>query len=416
MIVILIEKGEFMNRLERLSNVSQPKWYQWMSRHLYYLHQHPELSFQETNTIQYISTVLRKNLGLNPNFYDIHGEIFGNTVSSQAISVSFGKGEKTVIFTADFDALPIEEALPLWYRSKSSDVMHACGHDMHTSILLGIAWWLKQNEDLLNCRVVLLFRPAEELNGASFLVKSEQLLEYLGNNAVCFGLHVYPEIPAGKIATCSGLINYSAEFIKIVVNGRGGHTARPEHDYSALTTLGEILSKLPVAISEEFPETVIAFGQAHGGSKGNIIPESSWCEGSLRSPNLQLHNRARSAIERFIKTMENDAVTLELKNSGIPLLPPVINDATLVEDSLSVSEHFPWIEVQHTESSRGADDISWFSELGYPLHFFRLGTKPVHQKQVYDLHSPHFAADPRALLSGVYFQIFQLIKFMDKDM
>jgi amidohydrolase len=403
-----------MDRLARLANTSQSKWYQWMLRHFHYLHQHPELSFQESNTIHYISTILEKKLGLKVNFYEVNGEIFGQTVSSQAITVSFGQGEKTVIFTADFDALPIEEACSHWYRSKSTDKMHACGHDMHTSILLGIAWWLKQNEDLLTCRVVLLFRPAEELNGTAFLIKSEKLLDYLGKGAVCFGLHVYPELPSGKISTCAGLINYSAEFLKIEVKGKGGHTARPEHDFSPLTTMGQILSQLPLVIAQEVPEAVIAFGQVHSGSKGNIIPEFAWCEGTLRTPDFQFHEKARTAMQRYVRSLENDFVKLELKNSGVPALPPVINDATLVEASKSISEHFPWIEVQHTESSRGADDISWFSELGYPLHFFRLGTKPEHQQQVFDLHSPHFEADPRALLTGVYFQLYQLIKFMEK--
>ncbi|MCH5586692.1 amidohydrolase [Shimazuella sp. AN120528] len=404
-----------MNHLALLQNTSQSKWYQWMARHFYFMHQHPELSFQERNTIRYITTILEKNLGLKVNLYDVNGEIFGKSVSSQAITVSFGQGERTVIFTADFDALPIEEASTNWYRSKTYDTMHACGHDMHTSILLGIAWWLKQHEDILNCRVILLFRPAEELNGTAFLIKSEKLLDYLGKDAVCFGLHVYPELPAGKISTCPGLINYSAEFLKIEVKGKGGHTARPEHSYSALTVIGQVLSQLPEFIAHDVPEAVLAFGQIHSGSKGNIIPETAWCEGTLRTPEFRFHERARTAIHNYVRSLENDFVKLELKNSGIPALPPVVNDPVLVEDSYGISEHFPWIEVQHTESSRGADDISWFSELGYPLHFFRLGTKPVHQQQIFDLHSPHFEADPRALLTGVYFQLYQLIKFMEKN-
>jgi amidohydrolase len=404
-----------MSRLAALRETPKKQWYQWMSRHFYYMHQHPELSFQEKNTIAYIANVLEKDLNLEVKFYDVNGEIFNKPVSSQAISVEFGKGEKTVIFTADFDALPINEACSLWYRSKIDDVMHACGHDMHTAILLGIAWWLKKNEDLLNCRVVLLFRPAEELNGASFLIKSEELLEYLGSNAVCFGLHVYPELPAGKVSTCPGIINYSAEFVKIEIKGKGGHTARPEHDNSVLTVMGQILSQLPLVMKEEAPEAVVAFGQAHSGSKGNIIPDFAWIEGTLRTPSFAYHRTARTAIEHHIKKLENDFVSIKLKNSGIPALPPVINDATLVADSFTISEHFPWIEVQHTESSRGADDIAWFSELGFPLHFFRLGTKPSHQQQIFDLHSAHFEADPRALVTGVYMQLYQLITFMEKQ-
>lgn len=403
-----------MHGLDVLANTPQDKWYQWMSRHFYYLHQHPELSFQETNTISYISTVLEKNLGLTPKFYEVSGEIFGNLVTSQAITTSFGQGDKTVIFTADFDALPIDEACDLWYRSKIPHKMHACGHDMHTSILLGMAWWLKQHEEVLNCRVVLLFRPAEELNGTAFLIKSEELLEYLGKDAVCFGLHVYPELPAGKISTCSGLINYSAEFLKIEVKGKGGHTARPEHQNSCLTVIGQILSELPLEIGKHVPEAIVAFGQMHSGSKGNIIPETAWCEGTLRTPNFQLHAKAREAISKYLKTLENDSVQIHMKNSGVPALPPVINDETLALDSFTVSEHFPWITVEHTESSRGADDISWFSEAGYPLHFFRLGTKPEHQQQLADIHSPHFEASPRALLTGVYVQLYQLLHYMNK--
>jgi amidohydrolase len=377
------------------------------------MHQHPELSFQESNTIKYIANVLKKDLGISPKFYDVNGEIFGKPVSSQAITVSFGEGDRTVVFTADFDALPIEEACPLWYRSKSENTMHACGHDMHTTILLGIAWWLKQHEAALNCRVVLLFRPAEELNGTAFLVKSEGLMDYIGKDSIFLALHVYPELPAGKISTCAGLINYSAEFLKIEVKGKGGHTARPEHHHSALTTIGQVLYELPLTIAQEVPEAVIALGQIHGGSKANIIPELAWCEGTLRTPDSKFHEKAKIAIRHYLKNLETDFVKLELRNSGIPVLPPVINDRKLVEDSYSISEYFPWIQVQHTESSRGADDVSWFCELGYPVHFFRLGTKPEHQEQTVDLHSPHFEADPRALLTGVYFQLYQLIKYME---
>jgi amidohydrolase len=402
-----------MNHLSLLLNTAQPKWYQWMVRHFYYLHQHPELSFKEEKTILYIKDVLEKNLGLSPNFYDVNGEILGKPVSSQAITVTFGQGERTVIFTADFDALPIEEARPLWYRSKTNDRMHACGHDMHTSILLGIAWWLKQHEANLNCRVILLFRPAEEVNGAAFLMKSEKLLEHLGPKAACFGLHVYPELPAGQIATCPGLINYSAEFLRIEIKGKGGHTARPDHNSSPLSILGKVLTELPLRIAKDVPEAIVAFGQAHGGNKGNIIPEMAWCEGTLRSPDFQIHEQASVKIGAYLKSLENDAVSIHLRNSGIPVIPPIINDEILVERSLSVTKHFPWIEVQHTESSRAADDIAWFSHLGYPTHFFRLGTKPDHQEQAYDLHSPNFEVTPRALLTGAIFQLYQLIQFME---
>ena len=149
-----------MNHLSLLANTSQAEWYQWMIQHFHHLHQYPELSFEEKNTIIYISEVLEKNLGLKPKLHEVNGVIFGKSVSSHAITVSFGQGERTAILTADFDALPIEEISTLWYRSGTENKMHACGHDLHTSILLGVAWWLKQHEKNLNCRVVLLFRPA----------------------------------------------------------------------------------------------------------------------------------------------------------------------------------------------------------------------------------------------------------------
>lgn len=410
-----LEKGEIMNRLSFLKETAKSHWYQWMEQHFYHLHQHPELSFEEENTIQYIIDVLEKNLGIEAKLHDVNGEIFGKSVSSQAISTSFGQGKKTVILTADFDALPIDEACSFWYHSKTKNVMHACGHDLHTSILLGIAWWLKQNEKILNCRVILLFRPAEELNGASFLIKSEKFLEYIGKDAICLGLHVYPELPAGQIATCSGLINYSAEFLKIEIKSKGGHTSRPKHDISSLSILGNILTELPVQINEQVPEAIIAFGQAHGGSKANIIPETTWCEGTLRSPNIETHQKATLEVETFLKTLENDTVHVQLRNSGIPVIPPVINDHTLVERSKTIAEHFPWIEVLHTECSRGGDDIGWFSHAGYPTHYFRLGTKPDHQEQVNDIHTPNFEASPQALLTGAYFQVYQLIQFMDNE-
>lgn len=404
-----------MNVYEILQNTAKPKWYRWMSRHFYYLHQHPERSYQETNTIRYITKVLKNDLGLEPKRFPINGEVFGEQVSSQAIAVSFGSGTKTVIFTADFDALPIQEALPLWYRSQTKDTMHACGHDLHTSILLGMAWWLKQNENILTCRVVLLFRPAEEQNGAYFMVQSEELLTYLGQEAICIGLHVYPKLPAGKIATRSGLMNYSVELLKIKINGKAGHTARPEHENSALTIAGQILSQLPTMIANEIPEVVFAFGQVHGGNSANAIPDTVWCEGTLRSPTSLDHQKAKNRIIEYAKHINTDVVTVSIENAGLPPIPPVINDTTLVNHCLSVSKYFPWIEVQHTEASKGADDIASFSELGFPLHYFWLGTKPDHQKQIYDLHSPYFEADPRALLTGVYFQLYQLIKFMEQQ-
>ena len=144
-----------------------------------------------------------------------------------------------------------------------------------------------------------------------------------------------------EITTCPGLINYSAEFLTIEVKGKGGHTSRPEHNSSALSIIGKILTELPLQITYKVPESIIAFGQVHAGSKANIIPDTAWCEGTLRSPDYQIHQQATNEIKRYLHALETDVVHVTLNNSGIPAIPPVINDEVLVDRSLIIYNTFP---------------------------------------------------------------------------
>ena len=283
-----------------------------------HLHQYPELSFQEKETAKYISAILNK--------WGISHEtgIAGNGV----VAVLEGKNpqKKTIALRADMDALPIEEQNDIPYKSKNKGVMHACGHDVHTSSLLGVVKILNELKHELEGTVKFIFQPAEELlpGGAKQMIE-EGVLEKEPVPELIIGQHVYPELPVGKVGFRKGAYMASSDEIYITVKGKGGHGAMPEKITNTVLIASKILVELqqiPNNLAPKEIPTVLSFGKVIANGATNIIPNEVYIEGTFRT----LNEDWRKQAHQHIKEIANK-IALEMKGTvdvnivnGYPML------------------------------------------------------------------------------------------------
>lgn len=238
-----------------------------------YLHQHPELSFQETETTDWLRARL-ETLGI---------EILDTGLSTGLVAIIRGdQAGKSVALRADIDALPVREETTLPYASIENGVMHACGHDFHTSALLGAATLLQQNRASLKGSVKLIFQPAEEHSGGAVLVLGTGVLSDVSE---IYGLHVMPMIPSGAIALRSGANHAAVGWFTIRIAGRGGHAALPHTCADPIVALGQLIGALQTVVSRNvnpFENAVVSVTHVNAGSTWNVIPSEAFLEGTFR--------------------------------------------------------------------------------------------------------------------------------------
>jgi amidohydrolase len=270
---------------------------QWIAiRH--HIHAHPELSFQEYNTASYISKWLTE--------WEIPHKTGIAGTGIVAILTGKNPSSRTIAFRADMDALPIQEQNTTDYTSTVSGVMHACGHDVHTTCLLGTAYVLKQFAKEWSGTIKLIFQPGEEKHpgGASLMIK-EGVLENPTPDVI-FGLHVYPHLPYGKVGFREGLYMASADEIYIHVKGKGGHAALPHQTIDPILIASHLIVSLQQIISRNcnpLQPSVLSFGKITGGHVGNVIPNEVHIEGTLRCMDEQWRAKAHQLIEHHAKTL-----------------------------------------------------------------------------------------------------------------
>jgi len=238
-----------------------------------YLHQHPEISFQEIQTTDWLCVRLSE-LGI---------EILDADLETGLIAIIRGKQPgKTVALRADIDALPVQEETTLSYASVEEGVMHACGHDFHTSALLGAAALLQQNCENLKGSVKLIFQPAEEHSGgAKFVLKTGALADV----SEIYGLHVMPMIPSGAIAIRPGANHAAVGWFEIHITGQGGHAALPHTCSDPIIALGQLIGALQTIVSRSvnpFENAVVSVTHVNAGSTWNVIPSDAFLEGTFR--------------------------------------------------------------------------------------------------------------------------------------
>lgn len=356
-----------------------------------HLHAHPELSGQEHATTDTVATCLAA-LGLEPT----------RLRSGTGLVCDIGSGSPVVALRADIDALAMVDGKDVPYRSQVDGVAHACGHDVHTTVLVGVAHVLVRLLGSAPGVVRLIFEPSEEsVPGGAVEVVAEG---WLDDVAAIFGLHCDPKLDVGLVAVRSGAITSAADLVRITVKGPGGHTARPGRTVDLLGAIGRILTEVPQALRATGPEggqPLMVFGSVHSGDAGNVIPATGVVLGTLRTPDAATWELAPRALEQAVaQALEGTGAAWEIDHRrGVP---PVVNDPVATEVVTDcVRTALGDTAVTAAEHSWGGDSFSWYTEK-VPGSYFRLGVHPVASAAPrLDLHASTFDVDESAIGIGV---------------
>lgn len=360
-----------------------------------HLHAYPELSFEEFNTAKFVSAKLSE--------YGIQHET--GVAGTGVIGLIKGKNSnsRVIALRADMDALPISELTTTAYKSTNEGVMHACGHDVHTTCLLGAAKLLQESKDNWEGTIKLIFQPGEEKSpgGASLLIK-EGVLENPKPQAI-FGLHVFPDLPFGQLGFREGQYMASADEIYITIKGKGGHAALPHQTIDPIVIAANLIMSLQTIISRKhnnvFSPSVLSFGKIEGGHAGNVIPSEVKIEGTLRCMDEIWRMEAQGLIRKhcveIAQAMGGDAEVFI--PSGYPSL---VNDAESTRRVRAIAEKsFGFENVITLEKRMAAEDFSFYTQQ-IPGCFFRIGTSH-NGEYAYPVHNAHFDIYPKAIGIGV---------------
>ena len=360
-----------------------------------HLHAHPELSYEEYETMKYVSGELDK-IGVS------HKSGIADTGIVATIESNYPSA-RFMALRADLDALPIQELNDVTYASCNPGVMHACGHDVHTTYLLGAAYILSKNKDQWKGTVRLIFQPGEErLPGGASLMVAEGVLKNPVPSHI-LGSHVFPELPAGHVGMRQGTYMASADEIHLTIIGKGGHAALTENQSNPLIVASEIILALEKLINER-PDpsikTVLAFGFIEGLGATNVIPNEVHLKGTFRS----LNETWRYEVHDKIKTIIDDiclkrGATADRK---IPVgYPSVYNDPDLTSRMKASAIEFLGEDKVHDLPVRmTAEDFSFYAR-EIPGCFYRIGTSSPNSELGHSgLHTPHFDVDEDSLKLG----------------
>jgi amidohydrolase len=359
-----------------------------------HIHQHPELSFNETETSKYICSVLDK-IGI---------EYTTGHVKTGIIALIKGNnpGKKVVLLRADMDALPITEQNKTDYTSKNAGVMHACGHDVHSAAVIGAAYILEAFKNEFEGTVKIIFQPGEEVlpGGASLMIKEGVLKNPDVNVAVA--QHVHPSMEVGKVGFRSGMYMASTDEIYLTITGKGGHAAMPADYNNPLLIASEVLlelkKKFPNDGKSEIP-TVLAFGKIEGAGATNVIPEKVDLQGTFRTMNEKWRSEAHNIIKKTILEVcdKNNAEADVKIVRGYPFL---VNDKLVTENCRQAAIHYLGKEnVEELPLRMTAEDFAYFTQ-ELPCCFYRLGTGNKVKGIVSGVHTPTFDIDEEALRIG----------------
>jgi amidohydrolase len=360
----------------------------------HHLHANPELSYQEFLTSQYIQDRLKE--------FGIEFKVMATT---GVIGLIKGKNpsKRIIALRADIDALPIEEANEVSYKSKNKGIMHACGHDVHTTVLLGAAKILNELKDEWEGTVKLIFQPGEERNpgGASLLIK-EGVLKDPEPSAI-FGLHVHPGLPVGTFSFRGGKVMASADEIYITVKGKGGHAAAPHLTTDTILVSSHIIIALQQVISrnnDPFSPSVLSICAIQGGHTTNVIPSEVKLMGTFRALDETWRIRAHELIKKIaVSTAESMGATIDFHiDIGYPA---VINNDVLSDDARKLAEELVGTDhVQTTEMRMGAEDFGFYSQVVAGC-FYRLGVGNIEKGITATVHTPIFNIDEAAIQQGI---------------
>lgn len=355
------------------------------------IHRHPEIAFQEHRTTSRLIRELEA--------WGIEGTVLPTGTGLTAQVGNAAASEDVIALRADIDALPLQEESNLSFTSVNEGIAHACGHDIHTAVLLGTLLALASAPELAS-PVRGIFQPAEEVmpGGAHDVVAANAL----AGVSRAYALHCDPSLPVGKIGLRTGPITSACDLIDITVTGPGGHTSRPQGHSDLVGALAAVVDALPERIASEFSAAdrpVMAWGAIHAGQAANVLPRSGTLRGTLRLAERGAWDRSESVITAAVHDILGP-LAVQYRLDYVRGVPPVVNDAAAVADlhtavSVGLGDH----AIAQSPQSSGGEDFAIMLD-HVPGALARLGVWDEADEQV-DLHSSSFVADERAIPIGI---------------
>lgn len=351
------------------------------------LHQIPEIGFEEYETSNFIKKVLLD---------------YGFEVESIAKTgvIAYKKGDlnnKAIAFRADMDGLKVKEETGVEFCSKNKDMMHACGHDGHMAILLGLAKYLSNHKNLKR-DVVLIFQPAEEGPGGAKVIIEEEVLNKYNVEAI-FGLHIFPELEEGKIGVRPGPIMAQTGEFDIIIKGKSGHGAMPHTSIDSIYIASQLIMNYQSIISRNIDPiegSVVTIGKINGGEARNIIANEVRLEGTIRAFKQEVYDTIKGrmkAINEGIEEMFNAEIEMHVKD----MYPPVINDENLFDIFRGLLDND---ELKIIQPLMLSEDFSYYQR-EIPGIFFMLGSKNEKLGYVHPLHSCYFNFNEEIFIHGL---------------
>jgi amidohydrolase len=389
-----------LSRIKDLAEKLAPRLIE-IRRHL---HSHPELSGQEQQTAAYVAGVL-SSCGI------VVQEAIGKTgVIGELVG---GTDDRLVAIRTDMDALPITERTILDFASRKPGIMHACGHDVHTTVGLGTAMVLSQLGEMLPGNTRFLFQPAEEIaQGANWMVQDGAMNDV----SAIFSLHVFPSIPGGSIGIRYGALTAAADDLEIFIMGESGHGARPHEAIDAIWIASQVITTLQQAISRTqnpLRPIVLTIGQISGGRAPNVIADQVRLAGTVRSLHPDTHADLPQWVEKIVANVCNMyGARYEINyRRGVPSVQNDLALTQLLEESAKEAWGSDRVQIL-PEPSMGAEDFSIYLQHA-PGTMFRLGVG-FKDKPNYPLHHPQFEVDESAIITGVVTLAYSIYQYWQK--
>lgn len=391
-----------------------------------YLHQNPEVSFQEVETAKYVANHF-KSAG-----FEVTSEVGGHGV----VGILKNGPGPTVMLRTDLDALPVTEQTGLPYASKKiieaagakAGVMHACGHDIHITNLIGTARYLASHKDQWHGTLMIIGQPAEERGSGAHAMLQDGLFDKFGKPDFALALHCESFTPTGKIAVSAGYSLANVDTVDIDIKGRGGHGAAPETTIDPIVQAAELVVSLQTIVSREnkpLDPAVITVGSIHGGTKHNIIGDSCHLQITVRSYKPEVRERLLAGIKRKAIGIAKAYGAPEPEILVSESVPALENDAKLTERvRISCQKAIGTENVLPMEPVMGGEDFSQFGLAGIPIVMYRLGVVSPERlarfKQLEQtppsLHSPFFYPDaPASLATGIKTMVVSTVDLFNSN-